>query len=209
MKSYSQAGQDLFVLNVLNHKRNGTFLEIGSNHPITISNTFLLEREYGWKGVMVDQHDHWTGLYKEHRPLSEYIIHDAVTIDYEKALENYPRDMDYLQIDLEVNNMSTLNTLLNLNDSVLKSHRFAVITFEHDFYRGDYFRTRDLSRIILRDLGYKLLYPDVELFEDWWVHPELVNPAIIEKPLVPFITYSKIIEHVIAINPTKETSFLV
>ena len=46
MKSNSQTGQDLFVLSVLNHKRNGTFLEIGSNHPITVNNTFLLENEY-------------------------------------------------------------------------------------------------------------------------------------------------------------------
>ena len=126
MKSNSQTGQDLFVLSVLNHKRNGTFLEIGSNHPITLNNTFLLENEYDWKGVMVERDEQWTELYKTHRPNSEYIIDDAVTIDYNKALENYPRDMDYLQIDLEVNNMSTLNTLLNLNNSVLKSHRFAI-----------------------------------------------------------------------------------
>jgi hypothetical protein len=30
-----QANQDKFVLNVLKEKRNGYFLEIGSNHPIT------------------------------------------------------------------------------------------------------------------------------------------------------------------------------
>ena len=196
MKSNSQTGQDLFVLSVLNHKRNGTFLEIGSNHPITLNNTFLLENEYDWKGVMVERDEQWTELYKTHRPNSEYIIDDAVTIDYNKALENYPRDMDYLQIDLEVNNMSTLNTLLNLNDSVLKSHRFAIITFEHDFYRGDFFRTRDLSRIILRDLGYKLLFADVHMYEDWWVHPELVHPDLYLKPLVIFVDYEKILDHV-------------
>ena len=61
-----------------------------------------------------------TKLYKEHRPCSEYIIHDTVMIDYEKALENYPQDMDYLQINLDVITMSTLNTLSNLNNSVLQ-----------------------------------------------------------------------------------------
>ena len=92
-------------------------------------------------------------------------------IDYNKALENYPRDMDYLQIDLDVLNMSTLNTLLNLNDYVYKLHRFAIITFKHDFYRGDFFITRDLSHIILRNLGYKLLFADVHMYEDCSVHP--------------------------------------
>ena len=40
MKSYSQAAQDLFVCSVLKNKYNGTFLEIGSNHPITHNNTY-------------------------------------------------------------------------------------------------------------------------------------------------------------------------
>ena len=39
-----QAQQDKFVLNVLNEKKNGYFLEIGSNHPININNTYLLEK---------------------------------------------------------------------------------------------------------------------------------------------------------------------
>ena len=193
--SYSETAQDLFVLKILNNKKNGTFLEIGSNDPIIKNNTYILENQYGWSGVMVDNCEKWVPSYKEHRPNSEYIIQDAVTIDYGKALEKYPRDIDYLQIDLEVTNMSTLNTLLKLNESVFKTHRFAVITFEHDFYRGNFFRTRDLSRIILKDLGYFLLFPDVDAFEDWWVHPELVSPNILKKQLNPLIPHSYVIQH--------------
>ena len=175
LTSYSQALQDIFVLEALNYKSEGTFLEIGANHPIEISNTYVLETQFNWKGIMVEHDPQYLELYKLHRPKSEYVIGDAVTVDYNKVLEKYPYDIDYLQIDLEVDNMSTLNTLLNLNDSAMKTHRFAVITFEHDHYRGDYFRTRDLSRIILQDLGYVLLFPDVLNFEDWYVHPELVD----------------------------------
>ena len=136
--SYSQAAQDLFVLKVLNNKTNGTFVEIGSRHPIISNNTYLLENQYNWKGVMVTRDEQWVSLYKESRPNSENIIKDAVTVNYNKVLEKYPRDIDYLQISLEVSNMSTLNTLLKLNDSVFKTHRFATITFEHDFYRGNF-----------------------------------------------------------------------
>ena len=196
IQSYSQAKQDLFVLKVLNYKQNGTFLEIGSNHPIDISNTYLLETSFNWKGLMIEQDTQFSELYKVYRPNSEFIIGDAVTVDYNKALENYPRDMDYLQIDLDVHNMSTLNTLLQLNDTALKTHRFAVITFEHDCYRGDYFRTRDLSRIILQDLGYVLLFPDVLYFEDWYVHPALVDPKVISNRLTTFIQDSTAINHI-------------
>ena len=35
---YSQACQDKFIVNVLKEKRDGFFLEIGSNDPIVINN---------------------------------------------------------------------------------------------------------------------------------------------------------------------------
>ena len=63
--SYSQAAQDLFVLKVLNNKKNGTFLEIGSRHPIIANNTYLLENQYNWKGVMVACDEQWVSLYKD------------------------------------------------------------------------------------------------------------------------------------------------
>ena len=198
--TYSQAAQDLFVLKVLDNKKNGVFVEIGSTHPVIANNTYLLETQYGWTGVMIVCDKQWVPLYKEERPNSDYIIQDAVTVNYNKVLKTYPYDIDYLQINLEVDNMSTLNTLLNLNDSALKTHRFAIITFGHEFYRGDYFRTRDLSRIILKDLGYVLLFPDISwfgcaMYEDWWVHPELVNPQILKKQVYISIPHTSVIKH--------------
>ena len=52
MESYSQCGQDLFVINLLN-KDNGTFLDLGCYLPKKINNTYLLETK-GWKGVSID-----------------------------------------------------------------------------------------------------------------------------------------------------------
>ena len=46
-----QAGQDKYVLTMLKNKTNGVFLEIGSNHPIKINNSYLLESKYDWKGI--------------------------------------------------------------------------------------------------------------------------------------------------------------
>ena len=50
----SQSGQDKFILSVLKNKKNGYFLEIGSNDPILINNTYILEKDYNWKGIMVE-----------------------------------------------------------------------------------------------------------------------------------------------------------
>jgi hypothetical protein len=57
-KSYSQAGQDLFVLAMLQNKRYGTYLEIGAGHPKFGSNSYALERYFGYTGVSIDLVDY-------------------------------------------------------------------------------------------------------------------------------------------------------
>lgn len=185
MKTYSQAFQDIFVITMLNNKYNGYFLEIGSNHPITNNNSYLLEKEFNWKGLMIEYDSSFKDLYESERPNSIYELNDACKVNYKKIMDdnNFPKQMDYLQIDLDVNNKSTLDTLLLLNGTVLNEYTFATITFEHDIYTGNYFDTRELSRKIFMDRGYILVFPDVSVFwegdykpfEDWYVHPDLVN----------------------------------
>lgn len=185
MNTYSQSAQDLFVEAVTNGKKNGKFLEIGSNHPIVHNNTYLLETKYNWSGLMVEYDKSFKQLYEIHRPNSMYIINDARKINYRDFLDNnnFPVNIDYLQIDLDVDNRSTLDTFLLLNDTVFDKYKFASITFEHDIYTGNYFDTQTISRKILTDRGYVLVFPNVSVFwqgsykqfEDWYVHPDLVD----------------------------------
>jgi len=185
MKEYNgQAGQDAFVLACTNYKLNGTFVEIGSSNPIHDSNSYLLATKYNWSGLMIDLDSACESLYKLHRANSKYLIQDATTIDFKTTLENlnFPVNIDYLQIDLEVDNESTIKTLENLNNQIMDKYKFATITFEHDIYRGDFFNTRQKSREIFTNHGYILVFPDVKVhvhgwspFEDWYVHPDLVN----------------------------------
>jgi hypothetical protein len=190
-KSYSQAGQDLFVSKMCKNMRNGYFLEIGSNDPVCTNNTYLLEKEYGWKGIMVEYDKNFANSYKLQRPNAIHILDDARKVPYREVLDNnnYPHDMQYLQIDLDVNNRSTLDTFLLLDNTVFDKYKFATVTFEHDIYTGDFFDTRRISRDIFAKRGYVLLFPDVKVFfenkycefEDWYVHPDLVNQEIIDK----------------------------
>ena len=178
-----QAQQDKFVLNVLKEKKNGYFLEIGSNHPININNTYLLETKYDWKGIMVEYDESFLDLYKIHRPNSIHIINDATKVDYKNIFEinNMPNEMDYLQIDLEVSNRSTLTTLEMLDSQIFDTYKFATITFEHDIYTGNAFDTREKSREIFNKRGYVCVFEDINNksivfpYEDWYVHPDLVD----------------------------------
>lgn len=54
-ETYSQNGQDRFVAEtVFNGMRNGFFVEAGAGDGLWISNTLLLERRYGWTGILVE-----------------------------------------------------------------------------------------------------------------------------------------------------------
>lgn len=53
-KFYSQFGQDLFVFkNIFKEKKGGVFVDVGANHPINGSNTYLLELN-DWKGLAIE-----------------------------------------------------------------------------------------------------------------------------------------------------------
>lgn len=52
--SYAQLKQDIKVLEFYKNKRDGYFVDIGANDGIELSNTYLLEKDYGWKGICVE-----------------------------------------------------------------------------------------------------------------------------------------------------------
>ncbi len=181
-KNHSQSFQDIFVLSMLNGKRNGTYLEIGSSFPFHTNNTALLETEFGWRGVSMDiDKDAVKQFFKERK--NTVLCLDATQVDFEQLLAGYPleTDIDYLQLDADPPEV----TLAILKRIPFHKYRFAVITFEHDSYRNP--SVKKESRDYLQSLGYRLVVSDVAFnkeknsFEDWWVHPALVDPAIVAR----------------------------
>lgn len=52
--SKGQLDQDLWILLATNFQRNGIFAEIGGADGIAFSNTYLLEKKFDWRGVIVE-----------------------------------------------------------------------------------------------------------------------------------------------------------
>jgi FkbM family methyltransferase len=63
----SQYGQDLFALAVLDGLRGGFFLDSGASDGVTVSNTLLLERDYGWRGICVEPNDRFFARLRHNR----------------------------------------------------------------------------------------------------------------------------------------------
>jgi FkbM family methyltransferase len=58
-KSKAQLNQDLIVLLETDFKKAGYFVEFGATNGISLSNSFLLEKEFGWQGILAEPGKTW------------------------------------------------------------------------------------------------------------------------------------------------------
>ncbi|MBT8545251.1 hypothetical protein G6732_00025 [Polynucleobacter paneuropaeus] len=68
--SKSQIKQDLFVLLETNFKRNGYFVEFGATNGRDLSNTYLLEKEFNWRGILAEPARIWHADLEKNRVCS-------------------------------------------------------------------------------------------------------------------------------------------
>jgi FkbM family methyltransferase len=57
--SKAQLRQDIFVLSELSFKRGGYFVEFGATNGLDLSNTWLLEKKFGWTGILAEPAKLW------------------------------------------------------------------------------------------------------------------------------------------------------
>lgn len=67
MRSAAQLFQDLLVVFFLGGKRDGFFVEIGATNGIELSNTVILERSFGWRGILAEPARCWHAELKASR----------------------------------------------------------------------------------------------------------------------------------------------
>jgi hypothetical protein len=179
MTYWSQAWQDEFVANILNFKRDGHYLDIGSCDAKGQSNSYFFESELNWKGICIEIAPQYIDSYKIRN--CTFLNEDAILIDYKSLLKekSFPLMLDYLSLDVDD---SSLNTLKQLP---LDNYRFRVITIEHDAYRGGDALKYE-QRSILEKFDYFRLFSDVLVplgcgmgpnlsFEDWWINQDSFN----------------------------------
>ena len=189
---FSQATQDLFVLEMLSGKKGGFYVEIGGGHPSESNNTMLLESQFDWSGISFELDASLADLFNSARK-NKCLAIDATTANYSKIFSEItvPAQIDYVSIDIEPATNS-FNALTRLPHD---QYRFSVITFEHDRYISGSEIT-EKSREFLAGLGYQLVVADVcvfgKCFEDWWIDPKIIPEVIYTKFVSKNLEFSEL-----------------
>jgi len=98
-QSTAQNRQDLFVLSQLHFKRDGFFVEFGATNGIDHSNTYLLEKEFGWTGILAEPAFCWHDTLRRSRTVA--IETQCVWKESNQTLSFYETDAaDLSTIDL-------------------------------------------------------------------------------------------------------------
>ena len=107
--NYSEVFQDIFVLQCLDGKKGGKYLEIGAADAVSGNNTYLLEKEFGWTGLSIDYdwmdggytsitcdnqtftvsgfHKYWTEKWYKDRD-QPLLLTNAITCDWNNIINN-------------------------------------------------------------------------------------------------------------------------
>jgi len=172
----SQSGQDLFAQLVFRANENCKYLEIGSSWPDKISNTFVLEKVCGWKGLSVDIDPKTVSVFNSKRSNLAHVA-DATLLNYQDfCLENaFEPRFQYLSLDIDPSFQSYLALKKIMTDGI----DFSIITFEHDKYRSGSW-VQMASSIILSKDKYVRVAKDIRAknfgrYEDWWVSSSSFN----------------------------------
>lgn len=98
----SQLGQDIFALVANDFKREGFFVEFGATDGETLSNTWLLEKKFGWTGILAEPARVW------HRALDQ---NRSVAIEHECVWSETGETLVFSEVPREAE-LSTVSSLV-------------------------------------------------------------------------------------------------
>ena len=192
--SKSQVFQDLFVMFYLNKKKKGYFIEIGGGNGIDISNSFILEKKFNWKGMICEPNIYLQENIKKNR--SAKLIANPITDKSIKKVSFY-MNKDPYQSSLNKSKIGDEKIILNsysLNDLILnrktnsdidyisidtegneykilknfdfKKFNIKIFTIEHNFEKT---KRKKIYEIMIRN-NYKRVFKNISYMDDWYLY---------------------------------------
>ena len=192
MRTFSQAGQELWVREILDNKQNGFFVEVGAYDGVQLSNTFFLEKELNWNGICIEANSEYFSKLETTR--NSININKAV-MDYKGFCKfedmhtykttnpgpntvecdtlhsillenNCPKDIDYMSLDIEGHELVALESL------DFNMWNITLFTIEHNLYLGDATLKNSVYEFMVSK-GYErtvenVFVPNHGPVEDWY-----------------------------------------
>ena len=206
--SKSQIGQDLFVVALLSGKKNGYFVEFGATDGIGLSNTYMLEKEFSWSGILAEPGKNWHNALIANRSckidfrcISDisgkqivFYESDSPELSTISGLEKSDSNIRKLKDSYSVETVS-LNDLLSHHKapkvidflsidtegselSILESFNFNNYKFAIIVCEHNFTQNREKIFTLLNANGYKRVWHEFTQFDDWYILPELIDNFI-------------------------------
>lgn len=190
--SKSQVFQDLFAIYFSKFKKKGYFIEIGAGNGFDLSNTYLLEKKYKWKGIICEPNRRNQALikrirkvYLEKKPLTKVGQKKIVFFEnkdpYQSSIsKNEDTENQYHTKTISLNQL--LRNKRNVIDYIsidtegnefeiikkfnFKKFRVKLISIEHNF------NTRKRKKIfnLLKKNKFERIFENISYMDDWYIN---------------------------------------
>ena len=113
-KTYSEWGEDLFIVKYFKNLNKGFYVDIGAYHPFFLSNTQLLFKK-NWEGINIDINPTSIEIFNDARP-NDYNVNTAVSNRNKKYINYYTKNIINLLSTTIIDSakMSFLNNSFNI-----------------------------------------------------------------------------------------------
>jgi len=183
--------QDLFVDHVLN-KENGFFVEVGACDGLVHSNSYYLEKNKKWNGILCEPAEFWHEKLKINRP-NCFIEKKPIFSDLKKKVKfsvkaggrshivNNGNDKNLISLDSITLNQLFLKQGVDiidylsvdtegsefdiLSDLNFNKYRPTIITVEHNYKKIN--RKKIFS--LLKNNNYSRYFKSITRFDDWYI----------------------------------------
>lgn len=199
LMSESQLLQDLFVLDQFDFKKLGYFIEFGAADGRALSNTYILEKEFAWTGIVAEPSKGWHERLKinrnciidnrcvwsstgENLEFSEVSINELSTVTrFENSDgQNRKKNKKYYVESISLNDLLEEYKAPKKIDylsidtegselEILQSFDFSKYEITVITVEHNYTDQREKIYTFLESKGYQRVFKELSKFDDWYI----------------------------------------